>query len=180
LAGVAVAFALFSPGEVNAGGVVVYTWGDTISHVGQAQPQARQGHWGSNVGYKYHYLGAFWIDLWTSDGTYCVYESGSLYEPISSAEAAKLLGKSESDLTTPFLYRWPLGWMIFGPVVIIWVIIYLLVSWLKNDAGWLSKWLSEEPLFPTLAEEWVTEPVGLGADGKAGVVLMKVRRPTVR
>ena len=48
-------------------------------------------------------------------GEYCVYED-QRYRVITLAEAAQLLGKSESQLGKPFLYRIPLGWLIFGPI----------------------------------------------------------------
>ena len=72
------------------------------------------------VGYKYGYWGVFWIDLWTHDGTYCLYE-GDRYKPIEPAEAARLLGKSEGELSKPFLYRVPLGWFLFPPLLVPWV-----------------------------------------------------------
>jgi hypothetical protein len=166
LAGIAVAFALLSPGEASARGFVLVTWGDTVSHVGNAPPQAKQSHGGSNVGYKYHYWGIFWIDLWTSDGTYCVYE-GNRYNPISSAEAAKLLGKSESDLTTPFLYRWPLGWMIFGSLIVIGII----GSLLSKDGSDGVAALFQDPRYQqalTVLNERYTASAALVAAGQVG------------
>jgi hypothetical protein len=115
--GVGFALALFSPSEASAKFVLI-TSGETITHIGDVTPQTKMGPAGVKVGYKYNYYGVFWIDLWTSGGTYCVYEDKK-YGPISSAEAAQLLGKSESDLSSPFLYRFPLGWLILGPLILI-------------------------------------------------------------
>jgi hypothetical protein len=127
-AGGVVALALLSPAVASAKGFVLVTWGETITRIGTASAQAKQAHVSSNVGYKYRYFGVFWVDLWTHGGTYCVYD-GKLYEPISSAEAARLLGKSESELGAPFFYHVPLGWMIFGPLIVIGII----VAALKKD-----------------------------------------------
>jgi hypothetical protein len=132
--GVVVGFALLSRGEASARGFVIVTWGDTISHVGDAPAQTKQSHGSSQVGYKYGYFGVFWIDLWTHSGTYCVYD-GRMYTPIASAEAARLLGKSESELSTPFLYRWPLGWMIFGPLIVIGIISEALSKRGRNEVA---------------------------------------------
>jgi hypothetical protein len=116
------AFALLSPAEASAAGIVLVTWGETISHVGKATPQAEQTQGIRQVGFKYGYFGVFWIDLWTHGGTYCVYE-GKRYDPVSPAEAARLLGKSEDQLSTPFLYRFPLGLLIFGPLIVLGIIV---------------------------------------------------------
>ncbi|MFO0969651.1 MAG: hypothetical protein U0793_29180 [Gemmataceae bacterium] len=118
-------YAFLSPSEASAG-VVLVTWGDTISHIGDVPPQNRQNPGASKgqnlvanrVGFKYGYWGMFWIDMWTHGGTYCVYE-GDRYHPITEAEAARLLGKSVDELSTPFLYKVPLGWMIFGPLILL-------------------------------------------------------------
>jgi hypothetical protein len=64
-----VAFALLSPSAASAKGIVLITWGETISHVGDASPQARQMLGTRQVGYKYGYFGVFWLDLWTHGGT---------------------------------------------------------------------------------------------------------------
>ena len=73
------------------------------------------------MGYKYGYFGVFWIDLWTWGGEYCVYE-GNRYRPIQPAEAALLVGKQQRELSTPPGYRFPLGWLILGPLIVIWII----------------------------------------------------------
>jgi hypothetical protein len=99
----------------------VVTWGETISHVGDVPPQDRQGLGASKVGYKYSYWGVFWVDLWTWGGEYCVYE-GDRYLPIPPAEAARLTGKPVNELGTPFLYRFPPGWFILGPLIVIGII----------------------------------------------------------
>src|SRR5262249_39837892 len=70
------------------------------------------------VGFKYSYFGVFWLDLWTWGGEYCLYE-GDNYSPIPLAMAAGLTGKSEDELTKPFLYRYPLGLLIIAGCVLV-------------------------------------------------------------
>jgi hypothetical protein len=118
LAGVLVACALFSPVQASARGFVLVTWGDTIKHVGDAEHEAEGGRRTIRVGFKYGYWGVFWLDLWTHGGTYCVYE-GKRFSPLQPHEAARLLGKDESELGKPFLYCVPLGWLIFGPLIVV-------------------------------------------------------------
>jgi hypothetical protein len=98
--------------------VVLITSGDTITHVGDVSAQKQENRCPNKVGYKWDYWGVFWIDLWTYGGTYCVYE-GKGYQPIPPAEAARLLGRSENELSRPFLYRVPLGWLILGPLAVL-------------------------------------------------------------
>jgi hypothetical protein len=119
-AAILVACALSTPSTARAG-VILITRGETISHVGDVAPQHRANAKIDKVGYKYGYWGIFWIDLWTWDGTYCVYE-GDHYKPIQPSEAALLIGKSERELGKPFLYQVPLGWLIFGPLIVIGII----------------------------------------------------------
>ncbi|QEL18654.1 hypothetical protein [Limnoglobus roseus] len=116
--GMSLALALMLTSEVSAKGVVVVTWGETINHVGTPLDQVRLFHKSNGIGYKYHYFGLFWIDLWTSEGTYCVYDRDK-YDAISSAKAAELLGVSESDLSPPFWYRWPPGCVFVGTALVV-------------------------------------------------------------
>jgi hypothetical protein len=117
-----VAFALLSPSPASARGIVLVTWGETISHIGHVSPQIVDAQGARNIGYKYGYFGVFWIDLWTHGGTFCVYE-GKKYGPVPPAEAARLLGTSEASLSAPFLYHVPLGWLILGPLVVIGMVV---------------------------------------------------------
>ena len=117
LAGILAAAALLSPAPVKAVAILI-THGDSIAHIGDLPPQIRQNGGPSKVGYKYSYWGVFWINLWTWGGEYCVYD-GDRYAPIQSAQAAELLGKPERSLGVPFLYRVPLGWLIFGPLILL-------------------------------------------------------------
>ncbi len=95
------------------------THGDTISHVGEG-PREFEGKEvpATSVGFKYSHFGVFWMDLWTWGGTYCLYD-GKRYWKLEPAEAARYLGKQESDLGPPFLYTFPLGLLILVPGVVL-------------------------------------------------------------
>ncbi len=142
---------LLALSEARAG-VVLITRGETICHLGDACPPApppavppappdrrdREANTPApnrGVGYKYGYWGIFWIDLWTWGGEYCVYE-GDRYRPISRGEAARLMGKPETELGTPLLYRVPLGWFIFAPLIVLLssLIVLMAVKDLANRA----------------------------------------------
>jgi hypothetical protein len=97
------------------------TSGETISHIGDVSARDRQNVEAHKVGFKYEYWGIFWINLWTWNGEYCIYE-GDRFSPIQRSEAARLLGKTENELGAPFLYHFPLGWFIFGPLIVIGII----------------------------------------------------------
>jgi len=120
-----IAYALLSPSPASAKGFVLVTWGDTISHLGDVSVPNRAGLAANKVGFKSSYFGVFWVDLWTWGGEFCVYE-GNRYGPISRAEAARLVGKPENEVGKPFLYRFPLGWLIFGPLIALGVVVAVL------------------------------------------------------
>jgi hypothetical protein len=159
-------YALLSPSEARAGAVLV-TWGDTISHIGDVAPQDRQNLGARKVGYKYSHWGVFWIDLWTHGGTYCVYE-GDRYNPITPAEAARLLGKSEIELSAPFLYKVPLGWMIFGPLIMIGIIAAALDKARGNEVARVFKDTRYQKALEILNEQMAKQPAGAPATDGAG------------
>lgn len=106
-------FYFAAPGKAHArrGGIVLITTGESIAHVEDLSPEARElAHeiTGRNVqvGYAYSYAGVFWIDGWTWDGTHCLYV-GDTYWPLDEELSQALLGKSTNELDTPLLYRFP-------------------------------------------------------------------------
>lgn len=117
-----IAYSLFFPSTANARGIVLITRGESIDQVGDVSPEVRRTEGDIKIGYKYGYWGAFWVNLWTYGGTYCVYQ-GDRYNPIEPAVAARLLGKRQDELSPPFLYRVPLGWLILGPLIVTWIIL---------------------------------------------------------
>jgi hypothetical protein len=87
--------------------------------VGTATPPAGGPPLPANkVGFHYRYFGVFWLDLWTWDGNWCLYQ-GDRYWTLEKGQAALLLGKPESDLSKPFLYTFPLGLLILVPLMVL-------------------------------------------------------------
>jgi hypothetical protein len=110
------AFSL-SPSPARAVPILI-TQGETVSEMGQVQPKHRNLPLPAmNVGFKYSYFGIFWLDLWTWDGTWCLH-NGNQYWPLNAAQAAEFLGTSESELSTPFLYKFPLGLDIIAGIIV--------------------------------------------------------------
>jgi hypothetical protein len=101
--------AAFLLGPAHAEAALI-TRGNTIKHIGDAPDGS------VTVGFRYRYWGIFWIDLWTWDGEYVVYEDKRVKQKLSPAEAAEILSVPESELATPFLYRFPLGLIILSGV----------------------------------------------------------------
>ena len=109
----AFAIGMLSPDEAHAGrrGIVLITSGDTIEHVENLPDETVDLAMEATgrpvrVGYYYSSFGVFWIDLWTYDGTFCLYD-GDEYWDLDEETAQVLLGKSLSDLKKPLLYRFP-------------------------------------------------------------------------
>jgi hypothetical protein len=105
-------------------------YGDHIVHIGDGGDEAARRHGARNVGFKFTVISLACFHLWTWGGTYCVYEPvvannrlTEKYKAISRAEAARLLGKEESELTTPFWYRFPPGLLLI-PVCFLFGLIY--------------------------------------------------------
>jgi hypothetical protein len=84
----------------------------------------------TEVGFKYRQL-VVGLPLWTWDGTYVVHR-GHRFIPIEKAIAAALMEVNESDLKTPFFFRYPAGWVAL-PVVIPLLIVFAKVSIALNE-----------------------------------------------
>lgn len=115
LAAVALAFAcgVLYPDDAHArrGGFVLITSGETIEYV-QNVPEDMVDvamdltDQPVRVGYHYSSVGLFWIDGWTYDGAFVLYD-GDDYWPLDDELSEGLLGKSLDELETPLLYRFP-------------------------------------------------------------------------
>lgn len=131
---------LSGPARSEAG-LVVFTHGPTIRHIAElnaaqqdaarrlippdfaplrrVQPdQNNVGMANPALGFRYDYIGAFWIEVWTWNGTYCLYE-GRRARPIPPAQAAELLGVSVDELPKPFAYRFPPGLLAIGGLILL-------------------------------------------------------------
>jgi hypothetical protein len=158
--------ALLSPSKARAG-IILITWGETVSHIGDVSAQNNQNLRTGKVGYKYSYWGVFWIDLWTHSGTYCVYE-GERYKAITAAEAARLLGKIESELSTPFLYKVPLGWIILGLLILFGAIARVFEKKTGTDLDQLLNDSRYQDAFLRLQEHLAKQPAAVPATEGAG------------
>jgi hypothetical protein len=102
----------------------VATSGDTIKPHGTIQKQFEGTVPSRLVGFKYSYWGILWVDFWTYEGTWCLYKD-KMYWPLTPAQAAELLGVSESALQPPFWYQFPPGLPIAGVIIVIALIVKL-------------------------------------------------------
>ena len=113
-------------------------YGEHIIHIGDGGDEAVRLYGARNVGFKFTVVSLACFHLWTWGGTYCVYEPvfennrlTDKYQAISKAEAARLLRKEESELTTPFWYRFPPGVLLL-PVAFLFGLISALVRRAKK------------------------------------------------
>jgi len=70
------------------------------------------------VGYIYHAIGVLWLDVWTSDGRYCLFE-GDQFWFLDDERAATFLNKSPSELRKPFFYTFPQGLLVLLGISVI-------------------------------------------------------------
>ena len=121
------------PDTVSA--AVLITRGDTVKHIADIPSPAkelvvamlqRDGNGNRNVqpavGFAYKYWGIFWIDFWTWDGRFCIYEDRTVYGEPPVAFLAGLLNVSEAELTPPFFYRFPPGLLIIAGFILLGVL----------------------------------------------------------
>lgn len=109
--GVLLAGAIFAAPQA-AEAKFLLTTGDEIHDFGEVAAKSPNGEPTLKVGYIYEYYGLFWINFWTSGGQYCVYrteEEG--YMPVPKEMAEGMLGR---ELSKPFWYRFPAGWLILA------------------------------------------------------------------
>ncbi len=121
----AVTFLLVVPVTLHAR-LLVVTSGPTIAHVGDPLHRDAAPAPSASVGYRHDTFSLFWVDFWTWDGSYCLY--GGRMEPrlISAEQAALFLGKDARELTTPFGYRYPPGFLILASLLLFGILVVLL------------------------------------------------------
>ena len=111
---------LLQPSQAQAKGIVLITWGETISHVADLPPDVKaelrkvpgMAATEPAVGYYYSYFGVFWLDLWTWGGKHCLYQGKTVWKDVPSNVIAGMLGKTEDQLSKPWYYSFPPGLMI--------------------------------------------------------------------
>ena len=134
-------------GPSRAEAFVLITRGETIKHVGDVVPAMKPAlppdlGGDAAVGYRYRYFGIFWIDLWTWEGEYCLYKD-KRYAKLTPAVAAGFLDKTESELSTPFFYRFPPGLLILGGIAALAVVGTIMDRRSKNKL----QLLTEDPKY---------------------------------
>lgn len=116
LPALALATVALSASEAEAKGILIITHGEAVMHYADLSTEMHDalktatGH-DLKVGYLYSNFGIFWLDLWTWDGQYCLYEGDSV-ERLTPEQAAEVLGTTTDKLGKPLLYTLPLGLLI--------------------------------------------------------------------
>lgn len=101
------------PSRALAGIPIVWSTGESIGHIGDAGTvQDVPLH---KVGFKYWSFSILFMDVWTSGGTYCLYE-GDRYIELSPTEASEVMG-TPGVLANPWWYSFPLGWIAIAGLV---------------------------------------------------------------
>lgn len=111
------AFALvcMSYGEAHARrGIMLITSGDSITEVAPLDPEAAKAveaetGAGAAIGYKYEQFGVFWLEIWSWDGKYVLF-NGDDYWDIPDEQLAAMAGVGSLDeLSKPLTYTIPPG-----------------------------------------------------------------------
>jgi hypothetical protein len=121
-----------------AGVPLVIDWGTSIYKVGEVAPPyqdalARQTKKHLAIGYKYSYVGVFWIDLWTWGGEYCLFEGKTFYR-VPEAEIEKMRAAGTA-LQRPWLYRFPPGILLIGLVMTAGLTVGVVNGMFRGSAG---------------------------------------------
>lgn len=127
-------FVLFSFQSLEARKTVIITTGDKITEVTELTNDLKNKLNIENnlrdtlvLGYKYSHFGLFWIDLWTWDGQYCLYNpSKDEYYDLDTNELTIILNHKDITVSKPFLYTIPLGLILLSLAAIL-IIIFILV-----------------------------------------------------
>ena len=99
---------LLHAADAEAKGFFLLTWGESVFHVSQvAEPEQtalqERLHRGVALGYEYSYAGVFWLDLWTWDGQWCLY-NGRTFWKLTPDQAAAILHTTADELDKPKLF----------------------------------------------------------------------------
>jgi hypothetical protein len=168
---------LAAPSAAEAKGLVIISRGDTIVELGAIKEAAPIKPAPGlpklpdlKVGYKYSYAGIFWLDIWTWDGEYCLFENKD-YMPIDAETAAKMLGVATGDLKVPFWYRYPSLLWILILLVGGFVLLAILGGILEAKENSLAAKLLQESHYQQAVDVAMTPaptPASEGAEGPEG------------
>ena len=116
LPALALATVTLSAEEAQAKGIMIITHGESVLHYADLAADVREamhketGH-SLQVGYLYSHFGIFWLDLWTWDGQYCLYEGDDVLR-LTPEQVAEVMNTTPDQLGKPLLYTFPLGLLI--------------------------------------------------------------------
>jgi len=116
LPALALATAALSAQEAQARGIMIITYGETVMHYADLATDVRQAlkdETGQElqVGYLYNSFGVFWLELWTWDGEYCLYEGDNVLR-LTPEQLAEVMKTTPDELGKPLLYTFPLGLLV--------------------------------------------------------------------
>lgn len=104
---------------------IIFGGGTTVSHVadadmsGDQELQAELGFEDPAIGYEYEYFSIFFLDVWTGEGQPVLYDQSSdRYLPLDDELMQALTGRTADSVSAPFLYHVPLGWIVFGSLLL--------------------------------------------------------------
>jgi hypothetical protein len=103
---------------------IVFGWGETIGRVGELPERVREevrrelGH-DVSIGFHYHRVHVFWLDLWTWDGRHVLYR-GDRYWALGPDDWGQLIGYGAArELDQPLSYRFPMGAVLIGTLFLV-------------------------------------------------------------
>jgi hypothetical protein len=94
----------------SAAAKVLITFGDTTHEYGKPGHKPidfKDGGGVLRVGFKYDYAGIFWLDAWTWNGDYVLYNDAGVMQVLDRTTAADMLDVDESTIPPPPGYRFP-------------------------------------------------------------------------
>lgn len=109
--------------EAGRGIPIIFGGGEDLSFVRELPPKGKKYAAGkypksAKVGIKYNVFHIFFVNIWTWNGQYILYDDNGFAEP-SAAEWTKLLGKGGTKkLSKPFFYRFPPGAIVLGVLIL--------------------------------------------------------------
>lgn len=112
-------------------------WGTSVVRLNELAP-SYQDQWQRktgkllSVGYKYSSFGVFWLNVWTWSGEYCLTD-GQGYYSLPGTEIAKMIAPG-SRLEPPFLYRFPLGWIVIAFVLVVGIPSMLIIRMMNRSS----------------------------------------------
>lgn len=127
---------LFNASDAQAKkGIAIINTGEDITHLADVdaksleEVKASTGAQKPAIGYLYSEFGIFWLNLWTWDGKYVLFENDQVWD-VTPEQAAKFSGVTVDELSKPFFYSVPPGLAI---LVILGLLFVAFMFFVKGD-----------------------------------------------